>query len=184
MSADGGPVTRLTSSSWNELAPILSADGQRIYYGSDETGSWQIRSVAAEGGESVRVTRQGGIRAPEAPGGRFLYFSRPDHVGFWRVRVDGGRETLVFAPDKPVHWTNWTLVGDRIYFRTTEPNPVVPSSIFRYDVGTSTLEIVLEEVPGRGDPGLGLTVSPAEDFLLYGNIDRSDGDIMLVEGFD
>jgi hypothetical protein len=40
--------------------------------------------------------------------------------------------------------------------------------------------------PGRNVPGLGLAVAglaAGERYLLFGSIDRSDGDVMLVDGF-
>ncbi len=181
-SVHGGPPVRLTFSSWNEVAPILG-DGQRLFFGSDQTGTWQIWSRRIHEGEAMRVTRGGGVRAHVSKDGRFLFFSRADRRGIWRVPVDGGAEIEILKPATGANWVDWARVGDQIFYRTIEPNPTVPSSIFRFDIGTGSTTRVVAAIPGRSVPGLGLTVSPNADFLLFGKIDRGDGDILLMEGF-
>ena len=164
------------------MAPSLSLDGRFLYFGSDQDGPWQIWRAPFGGGDPIRITRQGGIRALEVEP-EVLYISRPDRPGFWRVPATGGDEVLVFTPEEPMHWADWTAVAGRIYFRSMQANPVVPSLIFVYDVARAQLEAVAENVPGRATPGLGMTVDRGDGVLLYASIDSSDGDIMLVEGF-
>lgn len=183
VSVHGGGARRLTSSSWNEVAPQPSGDGERIYFGSDQTGEWQIWSLNVGSGESLRVTQRGGIRPWEAPDGEFLYYSRRDRPGIWRVPRRGGREVVILTGQESLHWSDWTLANGKIYFRSIEPNPVVPSSIFMFDPETSSTSLVFDNIPGRGVPELGLAVSPHEDFLLYASFDQADGDILLAEGF-
>ncbi|MDA8020869.1 MAG: LpqB family beta-propeller domain-containing protein [Thermoanaerobaculia bacterium] len=181
VSAQSGPPEQLTASSWNEVAPALSADGRQLYFGSDQTGEWQIWSQRLPTGEALQLTRNGGVKALEAADGQHLYISRVDRTGIWRVPVGGGPEIAVLVPEGSSRWVDWTLAGQALYYRTIEPNPTVPSSIFRFDLETQQISLVLDTISGQSLPGLGLTVSGDEKVLLFGKIDRGDGDIMLIE---
>ena len=181
--ASGGRPVRLTSSTWSEVLPSFSNDGRWIYFSSDQTGQWQIWRMGVDAGEPVPVTREGGSKAQPSQDGETLYYSRQDRPGIWRVPVDGGSEVLVFSPETPTYWADWTLVGQRIYFRTLPANPVIPSSLFVYDLRTATSEAMVEALPGTNSLGLGLTATTSGDVVILGIVDRSDGDVMLVEDF-
>jgi len=59
MSADGGNLRRLTSSSAIDTEPFFTPDGQSIYFTSDRGGTPQIYKMAASGGEPTRITFDG-----------------------------------------------------------------------------------------------------------------------------
>ena len=88
VSAEGGPLTRLSRSRAIDTEPTFSPDGQAIYFTSDRGGAAQVYRVAATGGEPQRVTFNGPFNArPQiSPDGKTLaYVTRRDKL--FRVAV-------------------------------------------------------------------------------------------------
>ena len=55
-----GAVTRLTDTASNNADPKWSADGRKIYFLSDRSGSMQVWRTNAAGGAAIQVTGRGG----------------------------------------------------------------------------------------------------------------------------
>ena len=77
--ADGGHLRRLTTEPSIDGVPSWSQDGQWIYFASTRGGvnpdTWR---VSPDGGEAIRVTRNGGFQPRESSDGRYLfYLDRP-----------------------------------------------------------------------------------------------------------
>jgi Tol biopolymer transport system component len=94
-------------------APNWSRDGQWIYFYSDhEKGPFQLWKVPFKGGSPVQVTRNGGVYAIESDDGRFLYYSKIEQPGIWKMPLNGGDETRVLDQPEGYHWHSWGLVRD------------------------------------------------------------------------
>ena len=77
--ADGGHLRRLTTEPSIDGVPSWSRDGQWIYFASTRGGvnpdTWR---VSPDGGEAIRVTRNGGFQPQESSDGNYLfYLDRP-----------------------------------------------------------------------------------------------------------
>ena len=115
----------------------------------------------------------------ESPDGRTVYYVRGQgEPGLWQVSTEGGEETRVFETGVGV---NWAVVERGIYFLTSQPRQAQYTLEF-FDFATrQTTQITTLEGP-RGTFVLsGLTVSPDERWVLYGQRDKIDFDLMLVE---
>ena len=123
VSAEGGPVTRVSRSAGIDTEPAFTPDGQHIYFTSDRGGSAQIYRVPAEGGTAERITFNGPFNArPQiSPDGRHMvYVTRRDR-GFRIAVMDlsSRQETLVsegpkddspsFAPT-----SRWVIYSSRV----------------------------------------------------------------------
>ena len=65
--------------------------------------------------EPVQLTKHGGSYSMESEDGAYVYFAKSFTAGpIWRVPSSGGQEELVI--DEPVHWSNFSVVGDGIYY--------------------------------------------------------------------
>ncbi len=127
VSAEGGPLTRLSRSRAIDTEPTFSPDGQTIYFTSDRGGSAQVYRVAASGGEPQRVTFNGPFNArPQvSPDGKTLaYVTRREKL--FRIAVlelASQQETLVSAgpkDDSPSFAPNskWIIYSSRSEGRT------------------------------------------------------------------
>ena len=111
--------------------------------------------------------------------GRFLYFSKFEQAGIWRMPINGGEEIQVLDQPAAYQWFNWALARDGIYFLSgDEPN----GKIKFFDFATrKTVSIFALEKPAF-DLG-GLALSPDGRSLLYNQVDSWDSYIMLVKNF-
>ena len=76
--ADGGHLRRLTTEPSMDGVPSWSRDGQWIYFVSTRAGAIpDIWRVAPNGGEPIRVTRNGGFQPQESSGRPVPLLSRP-----------------------------------------------------------------------------------------------------------
>jgi serine/threonine protein kinase/Tol biopolymer transport system component len=163
----------------DNLAPNWSRDGLWIYFGSThESGPFQIWKVPFKGGPPVQVTRNGGTFGIESDDERFLYFTKNEQAGTWRIPLNGGEETRVL--DHPERWYNWALTHKGIYFINGDIRP--NGRIEFLDFATrETYPILTLEKPAS-DFG-GLAISPDGRSLLFGQTELDDSYIMLVKNF-
>ncbi len=180
VSAEGGPVRRITTDSTEEAVPRWSRDGRWIYFGSNRSGRWMIWKVPSDGGKAIQITTDEGLDACESADGYVYYHGYNDlqKKGIWRVPASGGSETLVL--DKEIGSMVWDLSDRGIYFIDETAKPM---AICFYDFATRSVSTL---APVHGDPGFGVrvgfSVSPDGKWLLYsGGICTSD--IMMIDNF-
>src|SRR5215216_5266044 len=90
MNADGTGREQLTNFDATTFYASLSPDGQKIYYVSRRTGSFEIYSMDSDGKDRSRLTRDiGAVYAPElSPSGERIVFANNGN-GVWIMRADG-----------------------------------------------------------------------------------------------
>jgi Tol biopolymer transport system component len=179
----GGVPRRTTRESSDDGKGSWSRDGRFIYFSSDRRGGPQIWKIPAEGGPAVQVSRDGGWYAMESQDGRDVYYSKSDTSGIWRMPVSGGSGTEVVK--EAVHWMAWALGREGLYYATIEGDILQSkrsyairylafanrraTTLFRKDVGRRSF--------------LSLTVSPDEQWILFGEAPPFQAELMLVENF-
>jgi Tol biopolymer transport system component/DNA-binding winged helix-turn-helix (wHTH) protein len=182
VSAEGGPVRRLTAGRAEGVAPSWSHDGRWIYFASTQSGTLEIWKMPAAGGAPVQITRKGGFEGFETPDGRYLYYLKGRATpGIWRVPVEGGEEVLVTDRDQAGMWRCWRLAQGGIYYATALP-PLGPRIEF-LDLATGRVREILKMAKAPDVTIPSLAVSPDGRTLLYAQYDQSGGNIMMMEGF-
>ncbi|MBM3810822.1 MAG: hypothetical protein FJW20_04225 [Acidimicrobiia bacterium] len=180
----GGSPVRITSHPAQDAVPSYSRDGRFIYFGSNRTGRFEIWKVPSGGGEAVQVTRNGGFYATESPDGRHLYYARAlDQPGLFRMPTSGGAETLVLENLKSGYWGYRVVTASGIYYVVEEQVPDVGLQhwLYYHDSASGKSSKVLRFANRPFNAGLAL--SPDGKQILYTQADRSDTDILLVDGF-
>jgi Tol biopolymer transport system component len=171
--ATGGRLQRLTTDPANDGNPSWSHDGQWIYFDSTRAGQAQVWKMPQHGAEPVQITRNGGIGPIESPDGKFVYFAKSlAGSSLWRIPAAGGKETKVL--DSSALW-NFAVTKTGLYFV-----PVESHSIQFLELATGKVTRVAKS---EQKIGFGLSVSPDGRSLLYAQLDREGGDLMLVENF-
>ena len=123
----GSGVSRLlpTLPEANSGGPNWSRDGKRIYFYSDRGGGpFQVWKINFNGEPPGQVTKNGGIFAAESTDGRFLYYSKFESPGIWKMPVEGGEETRVTNQPEGEDWWNWAVVQDGIYRWCRKTSPI------------------------------------------------------------
>ena len=175
---NGRPRRLLTFPEADNGAPNWSRDGNWIYfYSSHEKGPLQLWKVPFQGGTPVRVTKNGGVYGTQSEDGRFLYYSKMEQSGIWKMPLNGGREERVLDQPEGYQWFNWAVAPGGIYFVTQ--TDAQKSKIEFFDLATCKRAVidVVEKL------GFGLALSPDGKSLLYGRTESEDYEVMLVKNF-
>jgi len=189
--AAGGKPRNLTSHAASGSWPRFSRDGRWIYFTSNRTEQYQIWKLPASGGDAVQVTTAlEEIVGPalDSPDGTYLYYvptmSRPSAL--WRVPASGGVAVKVL---EGVVLGNFVVLEGGIYYID---RPSGERGIFSFDrpSGETRLQyfdfatqksITVARHLGNVSPFF--TVSLDGRTILYGRVDSSVDDLMLVENF-
>jgi len=97
-----GRGMRLTRDALAQVAPVLSPDGQRVYYASNLKGPWDLWEMKANGGDMKPLLESGTTKTPNdvSPDGRWLLF-REFNAGtrgdLKVISLTGDREVRTFV---------------------------------------------------------------------------------------
>jgi eukaryotic-like serine/threonine-protein kinase len=165
--------------------PSWSKDDRFLYFASDRTGRAEIYKQPIDGGQVVQITHNGGYASRESTDGRWLYFSKPQTQGVWRMALDSSAgksasaEEIVFG--RPYQPAFWALAGNEIVFIDRSLN-TQPAAIRAYNVVTRRVRRILSLTPFFLDHNdTRVSVSPDLRWVLYSQIDELRSNVMLAE---
>ena len=176
-----GGVPRLlpTIAGADNLSPSWSRDGKWLYFASKRDNEpFQLWKVPIQGGPSIKLTKRGGISGVESSDGRFLYYSKYEMGGVWRMPVEGGEETQVLEEVRGAGWPNWALTSNGIYFLRFGKSPQATIQFLDFASG----KITHVWTPDK-EPGWGLAISRDGKSILYVQGEFAESNIMLVKNF-
>ncbi len=174
--SSGGAPDCLTDGRWIDVQPSWSHDGKSIYFLSHRTGAPQVWKMPA-GGESVspavQLTKQTvSGEAQESWDGKHLYYTGP-MPGVWRVPVGGGAEEPVPGTES---CQDVVAVRDGLYMLAFE-NVDEGKLVFLPYGGRQPVHVA--DVPS---PFGTIGASADGRTILFGKLERTESDLMLVEG--
>jgi serine/threonine protein kinase/Tol biopolymer transport system component len=177
--AAGQPHLVRTVPGAENLAPSWSRDGQWIYFASDQgRGSFQLWKVPSQGGSPIQVTRNGGVYGVESVDRHFLYYSKFETTGIWKMPLPGGEETRILDEPSGDDWYNWALGRNGIYLLNRRAQPKEAIEYFDFVTGKKTTILLPDK---RVDSGM--IVSPDERSILYGQNDLYQSSLILMKNF-
>ena len=125
-----GMRIRVTSDSADDIAPVWSADGQRILFASSRTGSYDIyeRASSGTGGDTVLVEAAGDqIAYDRSSDGRYLVYQtdQPGDLGggnldLWARRLPGGRPFAFLRTVHAASRATFSPDGSRVAYGSLE----------------------------------------------------------------
>ena len=144
--AAGGRPKQLTFGDANDITPRWSHDDQSIYFRSNRGDRWQLWRVSAAGGDPQPVTTGDGIVPQESPDGKWLYYTRGNEDGIWRVSPRGGPETQVLTQPSAGYWGYWQVTSRGIFYldRGASSSAI---RLFNPDTKLTSLYATLKQVP-------------------------------------
>ncbi|WP_433966834.1 winged helix-turn-helix domain-containing protein [Tunturiibacter gelidiferens] len=142
----GGRPKQLTFGDANDITPRSSYDDQSIYFRSNRGDRWQLWRVSAAGGDPQPVTTGDGIIPQESPDGKWLYYTRGNENGIWRVPPSGGAETQILAQPSADYWGYWQVTSRGIFYLDRSASSAA-IRIFNPYTKVTSLYTLLKEVP-------------------------------------
>ena len=174
----GVPHLLPTNPGADNLSPSWSRDGKWLYFSSKRgTEAFQIWKLPMQGGIPVQVTRHGGISAVESADGRYLYYSKFEQGGVWRMPIEARDENEVLDVGGD-DWPNWALTSEGIYFFAFAKFSHPTIQFLDFASGKTHPVLTLERKPGWG-----LSVSNDGKSLIYTLDDFEESNLMMVENF-
>jgi Tol biopolymer transport system component/DNA-binding winged helix-turn-helix (wHTH) protein len=163
----------------DNLSPSWSRDGKWLYFASKHGAEpFQIWKMSFHGGSPVRLTKNGGIGPVESPDGRYLYYTKYEQGGMWRMSLEGGEESEVFSDIGGAGWADWALCANGIYYLKYGKFPHVSIDLFEFASGRTILIWALDK-----EPGWGLSLSSDGKSIVYIQNEFSESNLMLVRNF-
>ena len=194
--AAGGALRQAMAANPGDANPEWSRDGRYLYFTSMRSGKWQIWKAAYDKAAGklelpgAPITVNGGVDAHESADGRTLYFIKDWSVrDIWSVQAAGGSpdpEKLVMKGGAYQGW--WYPAGGKIYFlKAPDGGPVIPSGsqkvIASFDLKTKHIATVAEFTGRPYEIVPNFTVSPDGRRIVFGRVDYSNIDIVLLRNF-
>jgi len=187
--AKGVPRPLVASADADNVVPSWSRDGRSIYFASNRgSKDFHIWKVTAQGGGApLQVTRDSGFMAFESPDGRFIFYSRLELPGIWKVPVDGGPQVRVSPDPQPDDWANWVVAEDGLYFVDSRPGlpPQFVDSKPMFLPEIKFLEFASGTISSVGTmqkPAFfGMTLLPDKTAIIYSQRDRDEHDILMTK---
>jgi Tol biopolymer transport system component/DNA-binding winged helix-turn-helix (wHTH) protein len=175
----GGAPRELTTGNSNDILPRWSADGKFIYFASNRGGIWQSWKVPVGGGQPQQVTMTGGYLAMESPDGKWLYFTKDNDSGLWKMPSGGGPETHILPQPAGGFWGYWAVTISGIYFLDAS-QPIWHIQFYEPATGKISTVATLDRHP---PPYSGISVDRDEDQLLLTDEVNASSHITLVQNF-
>jgi Tol biopolymer transport system component/DNA-binding winged helix-turn-helix (wHTH) protein len=176
----GGPARLLpTIPGADNLTPSWSRDGKWLYFASNrDSEPFQLWKLPIQGGAPIKLTKHGGMSGVESSDGRFLYYSKYEAGGIWRMPLQGGEETEVLEEVPGSSWPDWALTSKGIYFLKFNKTSRVTIQFFDFATRKTATVWTLDK-----EPDWGLALSPDGKSILYIQGEFAESNIMLVKNF-
>lgn len=110
--------------------------------------------------------------------GRYLYYSKYEQAGVWRMPLQGGEESKVLIDMEPGGWPNWALSPEGIYFLKFGKFPHAELASFDFADSKTHVLWTLEK-----NPGWGLSLSADRKSIVYIQDQVAESSLMLVRNF-
>lgn len=158
-----------------------SSDGTEIYFASNHSGSWQIwkKSAIDTSKEIEQITYQGGYYLQEGPDDGYLYYSRFDTSGIWRMEEGGKEQEEPFIANlNDIDWGNWVPTKDGIIFVDRSFGVQIFQQSYTKDEPPVSLFIPSKRVQSW-NPSLSSNFSGSK--IICTQIENSEDEIMMVD---
>jgi Tol biopolymer transport system component len=177
--SEGRNLHVLVSDTYRNYVPSWSRDGKAVYFASQRTGNSQVWRHELSTGKETQVTRHGGFAALESYDAKWLYYSKYEGGGIWKMPVGGGQEDLVTDSLHRGYWGNFAVTDNGLYLVDSDAKGG-PAIMF-YNFQTRRLSPILtfEKRPVPGSPNL--AASRDGRTLFYSQVEFENSTISMAE---
>lgn len=164
----------------DQLNASYSRDGKFIYFSSNHSGSWQIWKKSIIDQTLIQVTVNGGYYLQEGLADDFLYYTKNDTSGIWRISQSGDKEEVQVVVDlSQIDWGSWSLIETGIIYMERKNGAQLVKLPYDGD-SSSKINMYKPDKPVQiGSPTLAVN-RDGSTFILAQIVNRED-EIMMVD---
>jgi len=166
--SEGHNMHALTTGEHENGVPIWSRNGKAIYFVSNRSGKHELWKQDIATALSTQITQHGGGAGAESYDGRYLYYTKHQSSGIWRMPIDGGEEERIMDMPEPWYSGYWDVSESGLYFYDVAATP--RPAIKYYDFQTRQITTVLEPDEQGMEFWPALSASRDGRTLLYGTV--------------
>jgi len=180
--AQGGTPVRITNNPAHDTAPAWSPDGKWIYFSSDRAGSYQLWKVpTVKNGAAVQITHNGAYAAILSADGSAIFYTKSHHDGsIWRQPLLNSEPSGPEIELLHVHLTNWGNFDVSHNGIAYVPIEQGPAHVYFYSFAKKSATNVAIFI---GTPDFGISISPADNSILFTQVNKPRRELILVENF-
>lgn len=180
--ATGGIPQQATHSDYDEIAPSWSADGTSLYYGSNQTGAWQVWEQERATGKTTQITQDGGYIAHATPDGKALYLTKNSVPAIYRYSLEDASYRAVTDTLTNQNADSFVTGRSGLYYTAWD----LSTGVFRFYLLPYEEEDPLELAHFPRNLYFyyyqwGMAVSPDERALIVSHIDQGESNLMLAD---
>jgi len=147
------------------------SNNDNIIFSSDVSGDWQIWHFNISSGKLTQLTEKGGYSAQGNIDNGYLYLTKFNYSGLYRLNLITGEEEKLIADFKLTSWKKWQVRADTIYY-------VAEKAINAFDTKQNTNKAVLTHNPLAP---VSFSVSFDEQYIQREIIEESSANIWLID---
>jgi Tol biopolymer transport system component len=180
--AQGGAPVRITNNPAHDTAPVWSPDGKWIYFSSDRAGSFELWKVPPfENGAAVQVTHSGGYACILSADGNAIFLTKAHHDrNIWKQPLLNGEPSGPETEILQIHLTNWgnfDVSRDGIAYVPIEQGQA------HVDFYSFAKKNTTKVATFGGAPDFGISISHADNSILFTQVNKPRRELILVENF-
>ncbi|GLX79822.1 hypothetical protein tinsulaeT_31620 [Thalassotalea insulae] len=150
---------------------VYFANQEQLIFSSDYSGDWQIWQLDINNGQVSQLTTSGGYSAQGDPNDGYLYLTKFNAVGLYRLNLATKEEQLIIGDFPRTSWKKWQLRAGTIYYMNER-------HIMAFDIKRETNQTVMS----YGERAQVLfSVSYDEKSLQHAVIEQSNSNIWLLK---
>ncbi|GAA6171317.1 hypothetical protein NBRC116592_09870 [Colwellia sp. KU-HH00111] len=155
----------------NDIHYVHYSNSKNIIFSSDISGDWQIWRLDLSSGVLSQITQKGGYSAQGNINDGYLYLTKFNYSGLYRLNLNTGQEEVVLADFPITSWNKWQVRNNTIYFNRDK-------GISALDTTSNTERVILPSIEGTPSA---FSVSFDEQYLQHPIIEESSANIWLIE---
>lgn len=163
---------------WKRLIPeknnihyVYYSNNQNIIFSSDVSGDWQIWRFDISSSKLFQITQNGGYSAQGNINDGYLYLTKFNYPGLYRLNLETGKENAVLVDFPITSWNKWQLRNNTIYFNRDK-------GVSALDITSNTESVILPHFEGTPSS---FSVSFDEQYLQHAIIEESSANIWSID---
>lgn len=179
-----GELKQVTKSEKDDIAPFFAKNSTEILFTSNRDGYWRIWKQGLQEEQAMPLSQENVYTLQYAQNSKSYFQSYHDKAGIWQVFPEKDSIHLVIPNIEPADWCNWVVSENGIFFiqRMEGRNK---DFIAYYNFETKETTNVYHPTFRIPNKDLSLAISPDGKTLLFGQVENTGCDLMLIdlEGF-